>query len=201
MKNNEDRKKLWLKEYLPLSIKSNFSPVIQKALQKIPYPKEVENMEDVKSVYIHGPRGTGKTIRASFLLLQELRNNFIKRHGGCKCIFITVPELLLKFKNSYHPQFKKVQEQETELEILDKFSNVDLLVLDDIGAEKTTDWSFQMLYILINRRYENMMKTIFTSNLSLEQLAEKLQDDRISSRIQGMCEIVKMSGKDFRTKK
>ena len=74
------------------------------------------------------------------------------------------------------------------------------LALDDIGSEKATDWALQMLYLLIDRRYSQMLKTIITSNLTLDQIADRL-DDRISSRIAGMCKIVSIKGKDRRLAK
>jgi DNA replication protein DnaC len=196
MKNEfELREQKWDNEYFIPIMETNFTPIIQKTLSKVNWPKDLIDKE-IKSSYLFGKIGTGKTVKAAFMMLQEIKNNYVNRNNGQICIFISVPELLFQFKNSYNHQSK-----ETEIEILDKYSKADLLVLDDFGTEKTTDWSFQMLYILINRRYENIKKTIFTSNLSLEQLAEKLGDDRISSRIQSMCDIIKFDGIDYRIKK
>ena len=65
------------------------------------------------------------------------------------------------------------------MEIINKYSLVDWLVLDDLGIEKTSDWSFQTLYLIINQRYEKLKPVIFTSNLSLEELAGQLGDDRL----------------------
>ena len=82
--------------------------------------------------------------------------------------------------------------------IIQRYSEADCLVLDDLGAEKTTDWSFSVLYLIIDNRYNNYKKTIITSNFALNQLAGKLGDDRIPSRIRAMCSIVKMDGDDRR---
>jgi len=57
------------------------------------------------------------------------------------------------------------------------------LVLDDLGTCKLSEWMFEILYSLINYRYEYLKTTIITSNYSIEQLAELWNDDRITSRI------------------
>lgn len=72
-----------------------------------------------------------------------------------------------------------------------------ILILDDVGSEKVSDWTIETLYHLINDRYENNKPTIITSNLSLKELAEKV-GDRIPSRIAEMCEVIKIEGKDRR---
>ena len=169
-----------------------FPRIIQRDLKTIPPPAELETAT-IESSYIHGEIGTGKTVLAAFMLLQEAKNNFYNHHSAMRYYFISVPELLLKFKNTYNSN-----SSETESGIMDVYSRADLLVLDDFGVEKTTDWSFQLLYMLINRRYEDMRKTIITANISLQQLGEKLGDFRIPSRIQSMCKIIKLTGQDYR---
>lgn len=195
MSNFEERENQWLAEKRNKSIE-DFPKVFQKFLIENLNIKEVSEKDWVEGSFIYGPNGTGKTTMAIYMLLQEAKMSYIYRHGGFKIAFITTSELLLKFRETYTKN-----SDISEKEILDTYSNVDLLVLDDFGVEKTTDWSYQMLYILINRRYENMKKTIITSNFTLEQLAEKLGDDRIPSRIQGMCKMIQMTGTDRRAKK
>lgn len=174
--------------------KFNLPSRILKDIKQIPFPE----IDIVKSSYLFGKVGTGKTVQAIFLALADLRNGFVKeeQEGSHSALFISVPELLFEFKNTY----SNPESETTENDLIKKYSTVDLLILDDFGVEKTTDWSFQLLYIIINRRYENMKKTIFTSNFSLTQLAEKLGDDRLPSRIQQMCETVLFRGKNYRTK-
>jgi DNA replication protein DnaC len=170
---------------------SLFPFIVGKALQELPFPKELKK-ETIEGMYIWGPNGTGKTIYAAFILVANIKRQFDLERN----IFISSVELLSKFRNSYSKNTS-----ESEMEILDKYSKVNLLVLDDFGVEKSTEWAYQMLYLLINRRYENMLTTIFTSNLNLQELGEKLGDNRIPSRIQSMCKIVNMTGKDFRADK
>ena len=73
------------------------------------------------------------------------------------------------------------------------------MIIDDIGAEKLTEFVRQTFYYIINEREQWLKKTIITSNYSLDELDEYI-DGRISSRIAGMCEIVELGGKDRRVK-
>jgi DNA replication protein DnaC len=171
-------------------------PRIRRDIEHIPFPE----IDIVKGTYLCGKVGSGKTIRAIFLMLADLRNGYVKGSnlGSYEAIFISVPELLFEFKRLYS-NHNETEDGLTEDDLVKKYSNIGLLVLDDFGVEKTTDWSFQLLYLIINRRYEYMKKTIFTSNFTLEQLAEKLGDDRLPSRIQQMCEIILFNNKDYRS--
>lgn len=72
-----------------------------------------------------------------------------------------------------------------------------VLVLDDIGVEKVTEFVEEFMYLLINRQYEKVYPIVITSNLPLSKLAERL-GDRIVSRIKEMCEIVELKGEDKR---
>ena len=72
---------------------------------------------------------------------------------------------------------------ESETTILEQLENVPLLIVDDLGIEKGTEWEMYMLYGLVNNRSRELRTTIYTSNYSLEKLAEKIQNDRIVSRI------------------
>ena len=72
-----------------------------------------------------------------------------------------------------------------------------VLVIDDLGANKATEWVRQITYYIVNAREQEMLPIIITSNFSLEEIAEQI-DSRISSRIAGMCKSIKLSGRDRR---
>lgn len=108
-------------------------------------------------------------------------------------IFITVPELLLEIRGTYNNPNK------SETAIVDKYSNVPLLALDDLGAEKTTEWSESTLYIIIDRRNRDEMMTIVTSNLSLAEI-EKHLGARIASRLSDM-KVINLKLPDYRKKR
>ncbi len=185
-----DRAKRWNDNYLEKELEK-LSPRIQKDLENTTPPK----IDKVESTYLWGGVGSGKTIQAVRMMLYSLKDNYIDMHP-IQTIFTTVPELLFEIKNSY-----STKEGVTEEELVKKYSEISLLVLDDFGVERTSDWSFQLLFIIINRRYENMKMTIFTSNFNLTELAEKLGDDRIPSRIQQMCKIIKSKDINYRARK
>jgi len=190
---NSDRLQQWDGEVMKTKL-YQLPPRIQQDIRTIPFPQ----IDTVSSTYLWGEIGSGKTIRAVFMMLTALRDSYLQRIH-LSALYITVPELLLKLKNSYSQSYGGDDPSElSEMQLVERYSEVDLLVLDDFGVERTTEWSFQLLYIIINRRYENMKKTIFTSNLDLKQLAEKLGDDRIPSRIQQMCQVVQLTGKNYR---
>lgn len=184
-------KETWDKKVLP-KLLTHFTPRIQKVITKIgtgnpPIP--------IKSTYIYGPAGTGKTILAVQIVLSHLYDLYLNEKD-LLFDFITIPELLFEIKETYNGK-----SQWTEKEILDGYSSVPVLILDDFGVERSTDWSFQILYMIINRRYENDLITIITSNWSTEELVDKLnEDDRIPSRIVEMCILHERNSLNFRSR-
>lgn len=82
---------------------------------------------------------------------------------------------------------------------LESIAKVPYLVLDDLGAEKATEYVRQATYFIINHREMNLLPTFITTNFSMDHLDENI-DPRISSRICGMCEIMRFEGKDRRIK-
>jgi len=172
-----------------------FTPRIQKDLKTLPFP----NIKTFESTYLFGIVGSGKTIYAIWMFLAYLRNSFIIEGGISSNAgeFITIPELLLKFKRSYDTKIIAKGDENNEIvrlfneyELIEYYSILDFLILDDFGVENTSEWAFQLLYIIINRRYENEKITVFTSNYSLQKLIDKLGDERIPSRISQMCRII-----------
>lgn len=72
-----------------------------------------------------------------------------------------------------------------------------LLVIDDLGAEKASEWTQERLYSVIDHRYSNCMPLLVTGNLPPRQLAEQT-GDRVASRLAEMCAVVAMTGTDRR---
>lgn len=180
-----------------------------------------------KSAYMHGTQGAGKTVLAGHIFSETMRLN--EWHCGSGEIFID--RITGKAKHSpddydYEPRyegpefqyerfywypglisevkrtFSKDYEGPSEGAILDRVIEADFVVLDDIGAEYTSEWSRNFTYMLIEERKTNLRPTLFTSNFSLEQLAEKYDSHKIVSRIVGMCadRVYKINGGDRRIK-
>lgn len=156
----------------------------------------VQPKEDNRSLFIAGSFGSGKThyaVSAMKNYINCLPNTCFVSPFNKLPLFITIPELLLKIRSTFSLE-------RCEEEIVDKYSNTPLLILDDLGAEKTTEFSLQTLYIILNRRYNEQLQTIITSNLTLDEVKDRL-GDRIASRIAGMCSVLHMKGHDKRLTK
>jgi len=129
-----------------------------------------------KSLFLFGESDTGKTVLATFIL-KVIWN---ERKKG---MFINYPEFVYKAQTEYdtfsdHLNFIKVYPG--------------CLVLDDFGAEKLTDFVRQISYLVINWRESNCLQTVITSNYSLKEI-NQLIDDRIASRIKRMCEVIRFT--------
>lgn len=165
----------------------NFCNRCGRIALKVPpiFRKHLDHITDeIKgSFYFYGPSG---------ILKSQTAANMLFTRGSGK--WVNVPRLLHEIRQSYN-------KSEADNDLVGLYSRATWLCLDDLGVDKTTDWVVQTLYLIVNNRYENMLETVITSNLSLEELAERMGDDRLASRIAGMCKVVKMEGEDRRTKK
>lgn len=145
--------------------------------------------ESRKGIYIHGDCGTGKT-HIAYALAKEAEE-VLKLNVR----FYNILDLMRHLKKDFSEENKYLSEENTNFGKLLAFSG--LLILDDFGTEKLTEWVEESLYLIINKRYENVYPIIFTSNLSPEKMVSKF-GDRIVSRIIGSCDIVELKGTDRR---
>lgn len=145
---------------------------------------------DSTGVLITGGYGTGKTHLAAAIIAEMVKKDV----AGA---FVVVPDLLRAIRRSFN--------EKGNLDLQKLFETVktaELLVLDDLGAEKASDWVREQLFMLINARYENLLPTIITTNSSLEELAEpNVLGQRIVSRIVEMTDGVIIETEDYRMKK
>lgn len=121
-------------------------------------------------------KGSGKT-RMAVSIANELMHN---HNTAAK--FATGTRILNEIRHTYDRETDM-----TESRLLDALATVDVLIIDDFGAEKVTDWVRDKFYEVINSRYVGKKVTIFTSNQDLKTLQ---YDDRITSRIKEMCYLV-----------
>lgn len=170
---------------------------------KIPQAVQVlQALQAGKSLFLTGATGSGKTHLAVALMNEWFAEGLKEGEAGIypsrgRALFLPAVELFLEIKQSWSDN--EGARNASEKNILDKYSQVNLLTLDDLGSEKTSEWSRQVLYLLIDRRYRNCKQIIITSNLSHGKLAEQL-DDRIASRISEMGIVLNLGSKDYRLK-
>lgn len=123
-------------------------------------------------MYLHGPVGTGKTGLAVLLVRRE-----IEQHQR-RCMFLGVPALLEDLRAGFAGH-----RGSDNAEMLRRAADADLLVLDDIGAERPTEFARETVLRLINARLEQGLPTIYTSNFSLGELYRRLcGDDPLEAR-------------------
>jgi DNA replication protein DnaC len=152
--------------------------------------KLVDNIiESRKGIYIHGECGTGKT-HIAYAIYNHLIDNL-----KIKTKIKNLPDLLQYIKKDFDKENELISNENSYFNQIVNFNG--LLIIDDIGTEKITEWVEETLYAIINKRYEEIYPTIFTSNLNLSQLKTKY-GDRIVSRIVGSCDIIELTGDDKR---
>ncbi len=153
-----------------------------------------------------GGIGVGKT----HLAVGIIRELILAK--GISCLFCDYRELLKQIQNSYNDSVKV-----TELDVLRPVFEAEVLVLDELGAVRPTDWVGDTVSLILNARYNDKLTTIITTNFldgpsakaeSIEGVKRANRDDtlgdrigdRMRSRLHEMCRIVTMEGRDFRQK-
>lgn len=174
---------------------SDFSDTVLKQIEK--------RVVGSEGVFLYGPPGCGKTRLAAALVAYYFEAGKLRAYRvGLAAFGLTkpvksfmrweiVPELLMKFRLTYDREYGG----KTDLKMVDDLCECDLLVLDDYGAEKVSDWTNQMLYIIVAKRLDNLRPTIVTSNLDLEQINEV--NPRLASRFGAFADICP-SDRDYR---
>ena len=160
-----------------------------------------------KGLLIIGKIGTGKTHLAVGIIKELILSR------GIACIFYDYRELLKEIQNSYNSTV-----QTTELDVLRPVFETDVLVLDELGAVKPTEWVWDTVSLILNTRYNDNRTTIITTNFEDQPAAavagtlssartasrtETLGDrigERMRSRLHEMCRVVTLDGADFRQK-
>ncbi len=145
-----------------------------------------------RGLLMMGSVGVGKTHLAVSILKGLTERGF-------KCLFYEFHSLLKEIQDSYNPMTFT-----SELSVLNPVLRADVLVLDELGASKPTDWVRDTMAHIINTRYNDKKLTIFTTNYLDERKrdGEEVLEDRIGTRLRSrlfeMSRTVLLDGKDFR---
>jgi len=132
-----------------------------------------ENFDEVmktgRSAIFVGKPGTGKTHLAIGIALEIIQQQRSP-------VFVTVQRLIRRVKDSWSTQ------NETESEVVDAFASPDLLILDEVGVQFGSEFEKQVLFDVLNERYEKLKPSILLSNIPREQLSDYL-GERVTDRL------------------
>lgn len=154
--------------------------------------KYVENFQNVKDkglgLIIYGEVGSGKSY-LSFAIANGLLQNYVS------VVCISINGLLDRIKETYNRWGS-----EGEQEVIKALNNAELLIIDDLGVEKNTEWSISKLYDIIDNRYRNNLPIIITTNHSMEELRIKY-GIRTVDRLNEVCINIEYKGRSLRKDK
>jgi DNA replication protein DnaC len=149
-----------------------------------------------------GPCGVGKTHLAVAIIQELLRTK------GARCIFYDFRDLIREIQNTFGPDSNL-----NESDVLTPVFQAEVLVLDELGAKRTTAWVEETVFYIVNTRYNHKKVTLFTTNYPDTDAGEDTRDsfykkgednlisrigERLRSRIYEMCKVVQMEGPDYR---
>ena len=150
----------------------------------------IDNLDDQldsgRGLWLFGDTGTGKTTLAMLISKAALA-------AGRSVAIYSLPKLLARIRQTYDAE----PGGDSYLAFFERLTAVDLLHIDDLGAEKRSDWVLEQLYALVNERYEAERSVLITTNLPHEELEEQI-GQRTVSRLSQMCDEIPLFGDDRR---
>jgi len=143
-----------------------------------------DHLDAGRGLWFMGPVGTGKTTLAMLVSKAALS-------AGRSVAIYSLPRLLNEIRETHRAE-------RSHLDLLDRLTSVDLLHIDDVGAERSNEWVLEELYSIVNARYEDQRSIVITTNiLDREALCEQITD-RTVSRLTEMCDELPILGPDRR---
>jgi DNA replication protein DnaC len=133
-----------------------------------------ENVSAGEGRWFHGDVGTGKTLLAMLISKAALE-------AGLSVAIYSVPGLLAEIQETYDEDSKR-----SYMDLFRRLCAVDLLHLDDLGAERRTEWVLEQLYSIVNERWQDQRSIVVTTNKEFGELREQI-GERTVSRLFGIC--------------
>lgn len=138
-----------------------------------------------RGLWLFGDVGTGKTTLA--MLVSQLA-----LEAGRSVAIYSLPRLLAEIRTTFDGSGER-----SYTALLERLTDVDLLHVDDVGAERSSPWVLEQLYAIVNARYEEERSMVITTNLKRDALCEQITE-RTVSRLEEMCEVLPLFGADAR---
>jgi len=143
-----------------------------------------ENLDRGRGLWIQGDVGTGKTTLAMLVSKAALG-------AGRSVAIYSLPRLLNLLRES-------MDSEKGMVDFLDRLTSVDLLHLDDLGAENSSDWVLEQLYSIVNARYEAEQAIVATTNLMPDELSQRLGARTVSRLVEICGDLIPLFGSDQR---
>jgi DNA replication protein DnaC len=134
-----------------------------------------DNIGSGRGLWLYGSSGTGKTTLAMLVSRTALE-------AGRSVAIYSLPKLLSRIRRTFDAEAG----EQSYSDLFERLATVDLLHIDDLGAENRTEWVLEQLYALVNERYESQRSLVVTTNLEEHELEEQI-GERVVSRLVEMC--------------
>ena len=139
-----------------------------------------------RGLWLEGDVGTGKTTLAMLVSKKAIE-------AGHSVAIYSLPRLLARIRRTYDGDAGEL----SYLQFFERLTSVDLLHIDDLGAEKRSDWVLEQLYAIVDERYATNRSIVVTTNMEVAALEEQI-GARTVSRLAEICETLPMYGDDRR---
>ena len=168
-----------------LAANDGIPPAVLAAVRA--FTEDIDSQLDQgRGLWLMGDVGTGKTTLAMIV-------SKAAAEAGRSVAIYSMPRLLARIRRTYDSE----PGEDSYLEFFDRLTSVDLLHIDDLGAEKRSDWVLEQLYAIVDERYQSQRSVVVTSNQDYSQLKSEI-GDRVVSRLTEMCEELPLYGPDLR---